>query len=175
RPQASIELVFATNVLGHFALVNGLLPTLERTPGARVVTLGSMISRLRDSDLTDLQLDTSYERWRAYAQSKIAAQVFGFELDRRLRSGGWSTRALVVHPGYSISGRTPRVPGVNEPTVGTRIADNLQLLWAQGKHKGAWSTVRAVTDPSLTGGQFIGPRLLTRGRPDLQKPTRTST
>ena len=172
------ELVLATNYLGHFALSALVLPALRRTPGSRVVSLGSMISRLIDSTLDDLQLEAGYRRWTAYAQSKIALQVFGFELDRRLREadagGPGGTASLVAHPGYSISGLTPGIRGVSEPSRGARFVDNLQGLMAQGKDRGAWPTVRAATDPDAGGGRYFGPRFLTRGAPTLQTPTRTS-
>lgn len=172
------ELVLATNFLGHFALTALTLPALLQTPGSRVVSLGSMISRLMDSALTDLQLETRYNAWTAYAQSKIAMQVFGFELDRRLRAadrgGPAGTQSLVAHPGYSISGRTPGIRGVNEPGSGKRFVDNLQAPFTQGKNRGAWPIVRAVADPDAVGGQYYGPRYVVKGRPQLQTPTRTS-
>ncbi|WP_245561732.1 SDR family NAD(P)-dependent oxidoreductase [Agromyces italicus] len=167
------ELVLATNVLGHFALVAGLLPHLA--PGARIVALGSLSSRLSTFRINELQLERRYDFWRAYAQSKIAAQVFAFELDRRLRAAGSSVSSLVAHPGYSISGRTPRVPGVNEPSAGGRFADALQAAWAQGKHRGAEVTLHALTAPEAHGGEFWGPRWSTKGAPTLHTPTRTST
>ncbi|WP_157006842.1 SDR family NAD(P)-dependent oxidoreductase [Agromyces laixinhei] len=172
------ELVLATNVLGHFALLARLLPNLA--PGARIVSLGSLSSRLSTFRIDDLQLERGYDFWRAYAQSKIAAQVFAFELDRRLRAATGATRSapvssLVAHPGYSISGRTPQVPGVNEPAPGARFADALQGVWAQGKHRGAEVTLHALTAPGVEGGQFWGPRWSTKGAPTLQRPTRTST
>lgn len=168
------ELVLSTNVLGHFALTAQLYPTLAATPGARVVTLGSLATRLSTFRLDDLQLVRHYDSWRAYAQSKIAAQSFGFELDRRLRAAGVGVTAVVAHPGYSTSGRTPGIQGVNEPTRATRFADNLQAAMTQGKDRGAWSVVRAVADPDVVGGQYWGPQYLTRGLPTLQQPTATS-
>lgn len=172
------ELVFATNFLGHFALTAALLPRLVETPGSRVIALGSMISRLMDSSLDDLQLADRYNPWTAYAQSKIAMQVFGFELDRRLRAAGQGgaagVQALVAHPGYSISGRTPGIRGVNEPGRAKRFVDNLQAPITQGKDRGAWPIVRAVLDPTAVGGQYYGPRFMTKGQPSLQQPTRTS-
>lgn len=171
------ELVLATNVLGHFALLSRLVRHL--TPGARIIGLGSLATKLSTFRVDDLQLTSGYDFWRAYAQSKIATHVLAFELDRRLRAATASTRAapamsLVAHPGYSISGRTPRVPGVNEPTAGARFADALQTPWAQGKHRGAEVTLHALTAPGVEGGQFWGPRLSTKGAPTLQTPTRVS-
>nr|WP_221244240.1 SDR family NAD(P)-dependent oxidoreductase [Cryobacterium roopkundense] len=170
------ELIFATNFLGHFALTAGTLMALRRTPGSRVVSLGSVISRLMDSSLDDLQLATTYNGWKAYAQSKIAMQVFGFELDRRLRANGAGmVQSLVAHPGYSISGLTPTIPSVNEITPAKRVIDGLQLLvGAQSKQQGAWPTVRAAIDPDAHGGDYFGPRFLTRGKPTRQPATRTS-
>ncbi|WP_426625589.1 SDR family NAD(P)-dependent oxidoreductase [Leifsonia sp. McL0607] len=168
------ELVLATNVLGHFRLVARVLPLLEATVGARVVTLGSLATRLSRLRLDDLQLERAYTSWRAYAGSKIAAQVFGFELERRLRAAGSGVTSIVVHPGYSTSGRTPGVRGVNEPTRATRFVDNLQAAWSQGKDHGAWAPVRAVLDPDITGGDYLGPVGRTKGLPTHARPTRSS-
>jgi NAD(P)-dependent dehydrogenase (short-subunit alcohol dehydrogenase family) len=166
------ELVLATNVLGHFALFERMLPHLA--DGARIVSLGSLSSRLSTFRVDDLQLDRGYDSWRAYAQSKIASQVIGFELDRRLRAAGAPIASIVAHPGYSITGRTPRVPGVNEPSAGTRFSDALQAAWAQGKHRGAEIPLFALTAAGVEGGDFWGPKYLVRGGPTRQRPTDVS-
>jgi NAD(P)-dependent dehydrogenase (short-subunit alcohol dehydrogenase family) len=168
------ELVLATNVIGHFRLAARSLPVLDRTSGARIVTLGSLASRLGRLRIDDLQLERSYSAWRAYAASKIAAQVFGFELDRRLRASGSEVQSIVVHPGYSTSGRTPGIRGVNQPSRLTRFADNLQASWSQGKDAGAHVPVRAVLDPSLSGGDHLGPAAWTKGAPVHAPATRAS-
>jgi len=110
----------------------------------------------------------------AYAGSKIAAQVFGFELDRRLRAAGADVQSIVVHPGYSTSGRTPGIRGVNQPSRLKRFADNLQAAWTQGKDDGAHVPVRAVLDPSVSGGDYLGPALWTKGAPVHAPATRAS-
>ncbi|PSL38540.1 NAD(P)-dependent dehydrogenase (short-subunit alcohol dehydrogenase family) [Labedella gwakjiensis] len=165
-----LELVGATNHFGHFALVARLIDVLERTPGARVVTLGSLATRLVRLDADDLQLERRYTGWQAYAQSKIMSWSFGLELDRRLRAAGAETRALVAHPGYSITGRTPLVRGVNEPSTVERFVDNLQAVFTQGKDRGAWPTVRAAVDPLAQGGDSFGPRYRVKGAPVLETP-----
>ncbi|WP_165308081.1 SDR family NAD(P)-dependent oxidoreductase, partial [Agromyces binzhouensis] len=168
------ELALATNVLGHFALLAGVVPHLAR--GARVVTVGSLSTRLSTFRVDDLQLTGSYSAWRAYAQSKIAAASIAFELDRRLRRAATDAaeavgaasvtprvHSIVAHPGYSISGRTPRVPGVNQPPTADRFADALQAAWSQGKHRGAEAIVHAVTADDVEGGQFWGPQWMVKG------------
>jgi NAD(P)-dependent dehydrogenase (short-subunit alcohol dehydrogenase family) len=173
-----LELVAATNFFGHFALVAGLLPVLERAPAARVLTLGSLSTLLVRPHLDDPQLQGNYSSWQAYAQSKIMLQSFAFELDRRLQGTPGTTRALSAHPGYSLSGRTPGIAGVNEPGTFKRVVDTLQAPFTQGKDRGAWPIVRAAVDPdafSTPGPVFYGPRGLVRGGPRKTTPASITT
>jgi NAD(P)-dependent dehydrogenase (short-subunit alcohol dehydrogenase family) len=170
-----LELVAATNFFGAFALTATALPALQRTVGSRVVSLGSLATFLVSLRLDDLQLKRRYSGWQAYAQSKIMLSSFGFELDRRLRERGSGIRSLVAHPGYSISGRTPLVPGVNEPGRAKRFVDTLQAPFTQGKDRGAEPVVRAVTDPDATGGTFFGPRYRVKGAPVEATPSSVTT
>jgi NAD(P)-dependent dehydrogenase (short-subunit alcohol dehydrogenase family) len=163
------ELVFATNVLGHFALAGELLQNLA-VVGGRMVWLGSMAASLGDYEPRDPDLVDGYTAWRAYAQSKVATTALGFEADRRLRAGGVPVLSVVAHPGYSTSGRTAGIRGVNEPSRIARFADNLQAPITQSKEHGAWPIVRAVVDPSVLGGDFWGPRYVMHGSPRRGKP-----
>ena len=162
------EVVFATNVLGHYALAGELLSSLAETSG-RMVWVGSMSTSLTPYDPVDPQLVTGYSGWRAYVQSKIATTALGFEADRRLRAAGVPVASIVAHPGYSTSGRTPGIVGVNSPTTMTRFADNLQAAFSQSKEHGAWPLVRALIDPTIEGGEFWGPKTGSRGEPRRQK------
>ncbi|WP_438352173.1 SDR family NAD(P)-dependent oxidoreductase [Microbacterium sp. CJ88] len=158
------EVVFATNVLGHFALAGALLPAVAAAAG-RIVWLGSISTSMWRYDPVDPQLREGYSSWRAYVQSKVATTALGLEADRRLRAHGVPVASVVVHPGYSTSGRTPGIAGVNEPTRLTRFADNLQAVITQSKEHGAWPLARAVADPYVEGGDMLGPRFVTHGMP----------
>src|SRR6478735_834287 len=161
------EVVFATNALGHFALAGELLTTLARRDG-RMVWVGSMSTSLTPYDPVDPQLKTGYSGWRAYVQSKVATTALGFEADRRLRDARVAVTSVVAHPGYSTSGLTPGIVGVNAPSKLTRFTDNLQGAISQSKEHGAWSLVRALIDPSIEGGEFWGPKTGSRGEPRRQ-------
>ncbi|WP_166314847.1 SDR family NAD(P)-dependent oxidoreductase [Microbacterium excoecariae] len=173
------ELVFATNALGHFVLGAELLTQLAKaaTPRhrPRMVWLGSVSTLLGRYAPEDPQLESGYGGWKAYVQSKVAVQALGFEADARLRDAGVPVDSVVAHPGYSIGGRSPRVTGVNEPGLLKRLRDGLQAPIAQGKDTGADPIVRALLDPSIEGGEYWGPRLLTRGEPARQRPSATSS
>ncbi|BDV32160.1 SDR family NAD(P)-dependent oxidoreductase [Microbacterium terricola] len=165
------EIVFATNVLGHFALAGELLLPLAAALG-RMVWLGSLSTALTPYDPVDPQLVDGYTSWRAYVQSKVATTALGLEAARRLHAAGVPVASVVAHPGFSIGGRTVAVAGVNEPTRAKRFADSLLLPVSQSKEHGAWAPVRALTDPHVRGGEFFGPRYLLRGDPHRATPSR---
>ena len=167
------EVVFATNVLGHFALAGELLLALAEAAG-RMVWVGSLSTSLTPYDPVDPHLVERYSGWRAYVQSKVATTALGFEADRRLRAADAPVMSVVAHPGYSTSGRTPGIVGVNSPTKLTRFADNLQAGISQSKERGAWSLVRALVDPEVEGGDFWGPKTGSRGEPRRQKPAKVT-
>ncbi|GGK84614.1 oxidoreductase [Sphaerisporangium melleum] len=151
------ELAVGTNHLGHFALTALAMPVLSATPGSRVVPMGSMITKMIRFDLGDLQSERSYGQYHAYAQSKHAVQIFGIELDRRLRAAGTGMRAVIAHPGFAVDSSAPRREGINEPAALARLSAHLLAPMAHGKDRGAWPAVRAAADPDAPGGAFYGP------------------
>lgn len=165
------EIVFATNALGHYALAGELLLPLAAGRG-RMVWVGSMSTSMWPYDPIDPELENGYTPWRAYVQSKVATTALGFEADRRLRAASVPIDSLVAHPGFSTSGRTRGILGVNEPSRVTRFADNLQAPITQSKEHGAWPLVRALTDPEAEGGQFWGPARVVGGPPRLATPAK---
>ncbi|CAN5357843.1 SDR family NAD(P)-dependent oxidoreductase [soil metagenome] len=151
------ELMYGTNVLGHFALIARLMPTLLTTPGSRVVSLGSISHELVEMDLSDVMSEVDYRSFRTYGRSKLAAMLIGFELDRRLRGAGLSTSSLVAHPGFALDGLGAARPGIakgSRSNVFTRAALG---TFAQGKDAGALPIIRAAADPVARGGEYWGP------------------
>ncbi|MDQ1082009.1 MULTISPECIES: SDR family NAD(P)-dependent oxidoreductase [Microbacterium] len=165
------ELVFATNVLGHFALAGELLKPLAAARG-RMVWVGSMSTSIWTHVPTDPELVEGYTPWRAYVQSKAATTALALEADRRLRAHGVPVQSLVAHPGFSTSGRTRGVRGVNEPSRLKRFVDNLQAPLTQSKEQGAWALVRALVDPLADGGEMYGPSRVAKGEPRVATPAR---
>lgn len=166
------EMVFAANVLGHFVLAGELLQNLA-VVGGRMVWLGSVSTVLgRYDPVDDPELVDGYTPWKAYVQSKVTTTALGLEADRRLRAAGVPVRSLVAHPGYALSGRTPGIRGVNEPTRLTRFFDNLQTPVSQSKQVAARVLVRALTDPDVAGGEYWGPRFWLHGPPHRGRAAR---
>ena len=146
------ELAFGTNHLGHFALTGLLLPTMLPVPGSRIVTVSSIGHRIRAKiHFDDLQFERSFDRVKAYGQSKLANLLFTYELQRRLAPRG-TTVALAAHPGGS---NTELIR--NSPRWARAIAVPLAPIVAQSAARGALPTLRAATDPGALGGQYYGP------------------
>lgn len=149
------ELHFGTNHLGHFALTGLLLPTLERAPSPRIVTVASLAHREATLDLDDLHDNdgAAYQPMAAYRRSKLANLVFGYELDRRLRAAGMKARSFAAHPGLTDTNLANHLGDrlwwkVVRPTIGLLI---------QKPDAGALPIIRAGLDPDLTGGEYVGP------------------
>ncbi|MFC9648408.1 MULTISPECIES: SDR family NAD(P)-dependent oxidoreductase [unclassified Streptomyces] len=90
------EAQFATNHLGHFALVNRLWPAIV-PGGARVISLSSSGHRNSPIRWDDMWFAHDYDKWQAYGQAKTANALFAVELDALGRDSG--VRAFSVHPG----------------------------------------------------------------------------
>ncbi|HEY0473865.1 MAG TPA: SDR family NAD(P)-dependent oxidoreductase [Kribbella sp.] len=90
------EAQFATNHLGHFALVNRLWPAIAEG-GARVVSVSSTGHRRSDIRWDDLQFEHGYDKWTAYGQAKTANVLFAVQLDALGKDSG--VRAFALHPG----------------------------------------------------------------------------
>lgn len=165
RTTSGFEMQFGVNHLGHFALTARLMPLLLHTPGSRVGTMSSINHRAaRTAIEAD---DVPYQRMPAYARSKLANLLFSAELQRRLAAAGASTSSVAAHPG---------VAGTELGTHGTGMMNRLLRAtpaWLlQGVATGARPMLRAVTDPSVRGGQYYGPRFRFYGAPVLETPSK---
>lgn len=152
------ERQFATNHLGHFALTGLLLDLLLTTGGSRVVTVSSLLHRVGRFQPSDPQgLHGGYDRWFAYANSKLANLLFTYELDRRLREAGAPTVAVAAHPGWARTHLAAAGPTIGASAL-RRRAGRLASRLGQSAASGALPTLYAATAPGVAGGDYYGPR-----------------
>lgn len=91
------EMQLGVNHLGHFLLTNLLLDTLKASAPSRIVVVSSLAHKFGAINKDDLNSEKSYNKYKAYSQSKLANVLFTRELARRLRGTGVTVNA--VHPG----------------------------------------------------------------------------
>jgi NAD(P)-dependent dehydrogenase (short-subunit alcohol dehydrogenase family) len=161
------EMQLGTNHLGHFALTARLLEPLLAAPAARVVTVSSTMHRPGRVRWDDLQLQRSYGKWRAYAQSKLANLLFAFELERRFRRAGSRAISVAAHPGYAATNLANVGPRMSGARVFERLAAIGSRILAQGADAGALPTLYAAVASDVRGGDYVGPSglLELRGAP----------
>lgn len=155
------------NHIAHFVLTHGLVPALLRSTHARVVSLSSVMHRSTGAIDLGLAETRPYRASNAYAQSKLACGLFGLELDRRAKAAGLHLTSVVAHPGWS---NTSLFPTDGAVPFFSRFFGRIGGTLASSPATGALSQIRAATDLSLMGGEFIGPRFLAWGRPSLEIP-----
>jgi NAD(P)-dependent dehydrogenase (short-subunit alcohol dehydrogenase family) len=141
-----IEKIFLVNFLGHFVLVNHLLPLLNNP--ARIVHVGSRSAYLRAPevgiDFDNLRGEKAFDSGQAYGRSKLANALFSLELAKRLEGSGVTSN--VIHPGL----------------VKTNIARSAPVLirtafdWfggaiAKTPAQGAATQVYVATNPKVDG------------------------
>ena len=151
------ERQFATNHLGPFAFTGLLMDLLLTTDRSRVVTVSSVLHRVGRLHLSDLQrLDGGYNRWLAYASTKLANVCFTYELDRRLRACGARCAAMAAHPGWARTDLARNGP-VLEATAVRRRAGTVAARLGQRPETGALPLMYAATSPDAEGGEYFGP------------------
>ncbi|MET7573679.1 SDR family NAD(P)-dependent oxidoreductase [Streptomyces sp. NPDC005492] len=144
------EAQFATNHLGHFALVNRLWPAIE-PGGARVVSVSSRAHHFSGMRWDDVQWSHGYDKWEAYGQAKTANVLFAVHLDALAADRG--VRAFSLHPGGILTPLQRHIPKEEMVERGW-IDEQGNVLNPEGfktPEQGAATEVWAATSPQLAG------------------------
>jgi NAD(P)-dependent dehydrogenase (short-subunit alcohol dehydrogenase family) len=147
------EAQFATNHLGHFALVNRLWPLIaaggRRDGGGRVVSLSSTGHKRSPIRWDDIHFANGYDKWTAYAQAKTANSLFAVYLDVMGEPHG--VRAFAVHPGGIMTPLQRFVPQEEMIAMGWVDEDgNVNELF-KSPTQGATTTLWCATSSQLDG------------------------
>lgn len=173
-----VESTVDVNVLAHVEFLRLAIPALTQSQSARVVSTGSMLTRAIPFDTGNWLAHHSYRPRVAYAMSKHAAEIIGFELDRRFRASGSRIRSVVTHPGGAIDALTPDRPPLHQRSHTIRlVAPAIAPLFArlvQGKESAAQSAIAAITMQALPEHPYIGPRHGATGSPAFTIPVPSS-
>ncbi|KAL1925304.1 uncharacterized protein VTP21DRAFT_187 [Calcarisporiella thermophila] len=111
-----IESHFGVNHIGHFALIMGLLPLVEKSAPSRIVIVSSDAhgwapKKGVECDIERINSTKYYNRRVAYGRSKLANLLFAKELDRRLREKGINgVRVNTLHPGVAMTDLMRHLP-----------------------------------------------------------------
>jgi NAD(P)-dependent dehydrogenase (short-subunit alcohol dehydrogenase family) len=147
------EMQFAVNQIGHFVLTTELMPLMEKTPGARLVTLSSTGHKLSGIRWDDIHFNEGYDKWPAYGQSKTACSLLAVEFDRRMKDKG--VRGYAVHPGGIFTPLQRHLEKEEMIALGWLGEDGELSERAKAGFKtpaqGAGTTLWCATSPALEG------------------------
>lgn len=133
---------WATNVLGPHLLTTLLLPVLETTGHARIVSVSTVAAG--GLDLTDTQYERrGYSAIGAYRASKQASRMLLWGLARRIGSKALTVNAL--NPGYVLTELTTNVRGP------LKLLVRLTGFMAQSALDGADTAIWLAASPEVEG------------------------
>lgn len=160
RDELGREMHMATNHLGHFALTCHLMPVIKQTKNARVVTVSSGAYRYGVIDFEDFNwTKRTYDRGKAYGDSKLANLLFMHELQNRFDQAGIQAVSLSAHPGLTGTER--------QQTIG--IGGGFSKIMASPVEVGVAPLLRAATEKNIGGKALYGPKHFIWGKPVNQK------
>ena len=129
---------------------------LRKTPGARVVTVGSSGHRSGKLDFDNLLFEAGrgYSPAAGYGRSKLANIMFAYDLQRRLAAAGGDALSLAAHPGGAVTNISRYM---TEKWYFRLFMVFFNAVLAQSAAMGALPMLRAATDPAVNGGDYYGP------------------
>jgi len=134
-----IEMQFATNHLGHFALTLGLHDALAAAGNARIVVVSSNAHLMSPVVFDDIQfVFRTYDPWLAYGQSKTANILFAVGATAYWEGEGITANAL--NPGAIPTNLQRHVGGMRTPVEKRKTPE-----------QGAATTLLLATSPLLEG------------------------
>ena len=142
-----LEKQFAVNHLGHFILVNRLLPQVKAAPQGRVVAVSSAGYRWAPPagiEFDNLSGERGYDPNRMYGQSKLANGLMTLELARRLGAEGSTATANAVHPGVINTNL-----GRHYPAWKRAAGKLIGWTFMKSVHQGAATSCYVATAPAL--------------------------
>jgi len=110
-----IEMQFGTGHIGHFLFTNLILPKIMTSgPHPRIVNVSSAGHRSSPIRFDDWNFKNgeTYNRWRAYGQTKTANILFSVELAKLYGSNG--LEAFSLHPGGIQTNLTQHLENLEE-------------------------------------------------------------
>ena len=152
KTKEGFESQFGVNYLAHFLLTGLLLPLLNQTKGARIVSLSSIAHENGKIDFDNLNAEKKYSRIGFYNQSKLACLMFAYELRRRLEASGSPVLSVAAHPGVSPTNLAQHIPKILY-----YLLYPLFMLMTHSVEKGALPTLMAALDTNVEGGEYFGP------------------
>ncbi len=105
---AAIEKTFAVNYLAPFLMTHLLLPKLNASPSAKIITTVGNLNKKANIDFDDVGSIKNYSVIKAANQATLAKYLFTHALSKRLQ--GSQVTANCFHPGAAKTNLQKKMP-----------------------------------------------------------------
>jgi retinol dehydrogenase 12 len=143
---SGLEMSFVTNHLGHFVLVNALLPQVENAVEGRVINVASSAYKMGKVDRMFQKNNTQMSALQAYGDGKLANVLFTKALAKRLTKA----KTFSLHPGVVNTGFGSNYTGF------FKIMATLMRPFMITAEKGAQTSIYLATTPLSNIEPFNG-------------------
>ena len=146
------ESQLGVNYYSNFLLCGLLFEHIEKSNG-RIVLVSSLGYKMghKRIQFEDMNFDKNYHPNNVYSHSKLALMMFGYELQRRIKSQNKNVQVHVCHPGSS---KTTLIR--DDAPFATRMILKLIFPFFQSAQKGACPEVLCATENGLEDKTFYG-------------------
>ena len=164
------ETTYASNYLGHFLLLNLLMPALAQSSDPRVSVTSSIMHWNHNMDLHSLLPEAQrhaaaslehagfMSRLTQYGNTKLLQIIMCFEMQRRLKAKGMQITMVPVAPGFihtAIGAHHSR--GTGAEGVGLGPSGALTLPLQCGVQTSLHVLLGEAVNPENTAGYFLQP------------------
>lgn len=139
----NLEMTFSTNHLGHFLLTQKLIPLLEHAVSARIINVSSEAHRAATPDFEDLQMEHTYQSFRAYANAKLYNILFTKSLAEKYEKK--DIYAYALHPGLVDTNFANQTTGIFKWLIALAKPFMISAV------KGAQTGIYLASHPNLPG------------------------
>ncbi|KAM3593081.1 uncharacterized protein V6R79_005762 [Siganus canaliculatus] len=152
------EMQIGVNHFGHVLLTYLLLDLIKRSAPARIVNVSSIAHGWGSLNLDDINSEKSYDKNKAYYQSKLANILFTRSLTKRLEGTGVTT--YVLHPGFVQTELGRHMNGIQglllKMANPSSIFNPSNPSFAKNSIQGAQTSIYCAVEPSLAteSGQY---------------------
>ena len=143
-----LEIQFAVNFLGHFILINQLMPLVMKAPSARLALVASegyvTAPKKTGIQFDDLDFSGGYDALTAYGHSKLAVMLMNTEMAKRLT--GTNVTSNSIHPGVIRTNLAS-----DSESLKVKIISMFAGPWTRTIAQGAATHCFVAANPALDG------------------------
>jgi NAD(P)-dependent dehydrogenase (short-subunit alcohol dehydrogenase family) len=149
------EMQMQINHLGPFLLTKKLFDLVKKGNEPMIINTSSVAHTYGKLNFDSFVYNPSnkYIAFRQYSQTKLANMMFSLLLAEKVSYGKLPIKVITTHPGIAKTQFTER----GGKSFFKSLMNKFTGVVSQTSDEGALGNMRAITDPSIKNGDYVGP------------------